>query len=487
MTRTLTTSTTDRRKLLTSGLAAGLLAASGLSIASTPRVGGRLRAALPGAKASDTWDARLGFGLFMQAIGQGAVFDCLTEVSADGSLRGELATNWEASRDARKWVFDLRKGVRFHNGAVFDSASVVETLRMHMQAGPSGAAWSVVSNIESVRAIGPHQVQFSLHTGNADFPYLLSDRHLILYPAGQIAEAMRDGIGTGLFRVAVFEPGERFVGWRMADHYKDGNAGWFDQIEILAAENPEDRLALLTSGRVDVIGQVDPSHAAAVDASSDLKLASTPGNQHISLDLPNEGAFADETTRQAFRFAVDRNAALFDGVHGYGQPGFDSPIGPFNQNFGWSQPDFDPKHAASLLQNVGPVGLQIETQSAVPLSFASSIWPSLLAVGFVQSTTSKVTARMSSGRVTEDWALQSMQLDPGSEQLRRQAMATFDSSHRSELYTQIQRDLRQSSRVVIPVFTNFLHAVSNRLAQPGTLGNVWPLDNARFAERWWFS
>ena len=69
-------------------------------------------------------------GLFMQVAVQGAVFDTLTEVSGDGTLRGELATAWRSERSATRWVFDLRPNVTFHNGAVFSAADVVASLEL---------------------------------------------------------------------------------------------------------------------------------------------------------------------------------------------------------------------------------------------------------------------------------------------------------------------------------------------------------------------
>ena len=75
---------------------------------------------------------------------------------ADGALKGELATGWQASADARLWVFDLRKEVRFHDGTAFDAQSVVESIQLHLDAGPSSAGWHLVSNIDAVRASGPY-------------------------------------------------------------------------------------------------------------------------------------------------------------------------------------------------------------------------------------------------------------------------------------------------------------------------------------------
>lgn len=95
----MTRSLMDRRALFASGAAAALLAATGVSAASMPKAGGRLRMALSGAARSDTWGQ--GEGLFMQVARQGLIFDTLTEIAADGTLRGELATAWQGSADGR--------------------------------------------------------------------------------------------------------------------------------------------------------------------------------------------------------------------------------------------------------------------------------------------------------------------------------------------------------------------------------------------------
>lgn len=484
------TQTTDRRKLLTSGLAAGLLAASGLSITARPRIGGRLRAALPGATSFDTWDARKGFGLFMAAASQGAVFDCLTEVAADGSLRGELATSWQASRDAKTWVFDLRKGVTFHNGMAFNNASVAESIQLHIDAGTAGAGWHLVSNIDQIRLIGTSQVQFTLHSGNADFPYLLSDRHLIMYPAGNVAEAMRYGIGTGIYRVAKFEAGRRFLGWRVSDHYKDGAAGWFDQIEFLAVNDPSQRLALMQSARVDAAAQIDPMDASTVESAQSLRLFSIPGNQHVAIDTSE----LDETARLALKSSLDREDILLSGLNGYGHVGHDSPIGPFNQFYQpQSTTGFDADKSLSLLKSAGidGIGINLGTLAGVPAALGLAVWQSLSLGGFAKGRDANVKIDLWSGRATEDWMLgANSSLGGYSDEidgLRAQARVEFDSNRRADLYAQLQNHLRESSPVVIPVFANFLQATSARIAEPITQGNLWPMDNARFAERWWLS
>ena len=170
----------DRRRLLTSGAAAAVFAASGMAGLALPKRGGLLRAGLSGGSPADTWDGRRHRGLFMIAAAQGAVFDTLTEVAPDGSLRGELATQWQASADARVWTLDLRRDVVFHNGKSFSAEDVIASLRLHLDPKAASPARPLVAMITDMRATASHQVRFKLPRGNADFPYLLADYHLLM-------------------------------------------------------------------------------------------------------------------------------------------------------------------------------------------------------------------------------------------------------------------------------------------------------------------
>ncbi|NDV49891.1 ABC transporter substrate-binding protein [Salipiger sp. PrR003] len=507
-----------RRRVLQSALAAAVLGASGLAgaaaVAGATR-GGYFRAALGGARGTDSWDARTHAGLFMSAAAQGAVFDTLTEVAAGGALRGELATGWSASPDARVWTFDLRPGVRFHNGKAFGAEDVLASLALHRDA--ASPARPIVAEIEEMRATAPHQVQFTLATGNADFPYLLADYHLLIYPAGQIAEAMARGIGTGLYRVERFEPGRRFIGHRVAEHYKDGRAGWFDGVDFLAMNDPRDRLEAMRSGRVDAIDRLPAAEAAALQAEPRFTVQSLAGNQHYGFALRTDLApFADPHLRQALKAAVDREAMVAEVLHGHGSIGQDSPIGPANPYFAALEPQgFDPDRARWHLAQAGHERIalpmlvseaafdgagraaELYRESAAQAGIALELrrlppethWPRDSA-GF--------RAGGWSGRATEDWAFSTVLTEAapwnatrgGSGRfgtLLREARAEFDSTRRAELYAEMQRISRDEGGLILPMYANHLQAHSARIATPKRVGAMRAMDDSRMAERWWMA
>lgn len=227
----------DRRALFASAAAAALLAATGVS-AGAPRRGGRLRMALSGASRSDDWQA--GNGLFMQIARQGMVFDTLTEVAADGTLRAELAIDWQPTEAARIWTFDLRRGVRFHDGAPLTAADAVESLR------------SVVAG--EIESRGRHRIRIALDRPAADLPLILARPDYVIRPA----HAPDAGIGSGLYRVRRFTPGQQLLADRVPHHYKDGIAGWFEQVELTSIPAESVRGQALGEYLVDAVDLAAP-------------------------------------------------------------------------------------------------------------------------------------------------------------------------------------------------------------------------------------
>lgn len=212
----------DRRALFASGAAAALLAAAGVTAQSRPKRGGRLRIAL----------ARDGDSL--GALARGAVFDTLTEVAPDGVLRGELATGWHSSPDARRWEFALREAVSFHNGRALTAADAAVSVHL------PGATL--------IEAAAPHRLVIELAAGNPHLPYLLSAPDHAIGPDGDL-EA---GIGTGLYVRARHEAGRNFLAQRAKDHFRGNQAGWADTIDAITIPDAAVRAEALLDGFVDI-------------------------------------------------------------------------------------------------------------------------------------------------------------------------------------------------------------------------------------------
>ncbi|NKW91171.1 ABC transporter substrate-binding protein [Rhodobacteraceae bacterium R_SAG9] len=495
----------SRRSLLTTGAAAGVLAASGLALAAaTPKAGGTLRAVLSGGRTRDTWDARTHDSLFMMAACHGAVFDCLTEIGPDGALRGELAESWTASADARVWTFDLRKDVQFHNGKAFVAQDVLETFALHMGQHTSPVE-PLLRGVSELKAVGSHQVQFTLHAPNADFPYLLSDYHMVIYPAGYVELAMQNGIGTGLYKVEEFLPGQTLRARRVPNHYKGEKAGFFEALHFVNETDPSARLNVLLERDADVAGQIAPTHARQIAAHKNLTLQNLAGNQHYSFAIGGRlDAQQADAVRRAVKFGLDRPAFVQLSLLGYGQVGWDTPIGPANPYFS-NQSElvrYDPEQAKALLKSAGIERLSLGVSPQSMRDFApvlETFGTQMAQIGLrveIAQDPSAASLHFSAGRATEDWAMstylakggmwnQAKWQDRHADELLSVARSEMDTQKRQGVYGELQRLVQRDGSLVVPAFANHLQATSDKIGTPKTIGAQYALDNARFAERWW--
>jgi peptide/nickel transport system substrate-binding protein len=511
----------NRRGVLKAGAAAGLVASTGtMAFADGPKRGGTLRLGLAGANTSDSWDGRTHSDSYMTVMGHGCVFDCLTEIAADGSLKGELAESWEASADAKIWTFNLRQGVKFHNGKDFNADDVIASLNMHTAEGAKSAAKPIVAAITEMKKITDHQIQMTLAAGNADFAYLLSDYHILIYPAGMEEEAIAKGIGTGLYEVVSFDPGVRCVTKRVADHYKGDSAGFFDSIEAIAINDSNARQTAMMTGQVDAINRVDNKAEALYKANPNVAISEVTGNQHFTFPmLTNLSPFDNIHVRKALKHALNRQEMVDKILLGHGAVGNDHPIGPANQYYASDLPQnsYDPDKAKFHLKEAGLDSLSVD------LSAANAAFPGAIDAAQLYQASAKAggininvvqepddgywsnvwlkkpwCACYWSGRPTEDWMFSSAYEtgvpwnDNHWENARFQellltARAELDSDKRRDMYHEMQALCSSEGGTVVPMYANYVDAHSTKVMHAEKVGNNFQMDGSRLCERWWFA
>ncbi|MEM8576521.1 MAG: peptide ABC transporter substrate-binding protein [Pseudomonadota bacterium] len=212
----------DRRALFASGAAAALLAASGVSAQARPQRGGRLRAALS-AVAGEGW-ADAAPSLFRQ-IARHAVHEGLTEIAADGTLRGNLAEVWDSPDQGRTWHFTLR-AARWHDGSDVTPAQVAAALGGAVHKG---------------------RVVLTATPADAALPFRMAQ------PDALIAHPENPLLGTGLYTLNRYEAGRRAILDRVEAHPRADQAGWADVADLSGITAPATRLEALLHDMVDVI------------------------------------------------------------------------------------------------------------------------------------------------------------------------------------------------------------------------------------------
>ena len=516
-----------RREFMGRALALGATTAMATSLAdtaaraATPNKGGTFRMGLTGAGSGDSMDPAQILDSYMINVSFGQLRNCLTEIDQNNQLVGELAESWEASDDASVWTFKIRDGVEFHNGKTLDATDVVESINHHRGEDSKSAAKGIIANIENVTGDGKNTVTFTLSGGSADFPYIMSDYHLGICPAK--AEGGIDwesGVGTGGYMLKEFEPGVRTLTARNPNYWKEG-FGHFDEIVSLFISDVTARTSALQTGEIDGMQNVDLKTIHLLKRQPNVQVFHTTGNQHITLPMfTDQAPFDNNDLRLALKYAIDRNEWLRVILKGYGELGNDYPIGPANQFR--ARPDeipqrtYDPDKAKHHLKKAGydsidlkfhaaatafegavdagllyaerarPAGINIEVVREVDDGYWSNVWMQKPWV-----------ASYWGGRPTEDWMFSQVystgadwnETHFANEQFMKllvEGRAELDQEKRRQIYVDMQRILHDQGGAVIPMFSAYVSAVSDKVQLPEKMASNWGFDGEKAAERWWY-
>ncbi len=259
------------------------------------------------------------------------VFETLVRLDRNGALLPGLAESWSASPDRRDWTFELRPDARFHAGIPCDAEAVRRHVRRWL-GDPDDAFIPAASRIESVEATGPRTVVFHLREP-FDLPYDLAiiNPMAVVGPLAERGQAPPVLDGTGPFRVAEFEPMERFLLARNDAYDGTRPASAAVELRLYPVASPRDAIGLWALRR----GQVDawiedwvpriPRRAAIelVRTDDGFVLERVPGSATLLLTFNADRApFSDADWRRRVAGAIDREALVRDVETGLGTPAY---------------------------------------------------------------------------------------------------------------------------------------------------------------------
>lgn len=445
------------------------------------------------------------------------MYNTLTEIAVDGSAIPELAERFESTPDARVWTFHLRQGVTFHNGKSLSADDVVASINHHLSKDSTSAAKTVLGDVASVSAKGNDTVVFELHSGNADFAYVVADYHLVIMPAKDGAADWQAGVGTSGYRLKSFEPGVRMDLERNPDYWKTGRAH-FASAELLAIADGAARVNALVTGQVDVINKVDLKTVALLKRNPSLVIEETKGAQHYTFPmLCDSNEFKNNDIRLAMKHAINRETLLASVLHGYGLVGNDHPIQPGSRfiNAALEQRTYDPDKSRFYLRKAGVESLKVRLQAS-DAAYTGAVDASVLfkeqarqagididvvrepADGFFSNvwmkqpfTTSfwysSLTAdRMFSIGYAKGAAWNETHWDnPRFNQLLTAARGEMNAPLRQEMYNEMQALCRDDGGAIVPLFASSVAARSNRVSHGPLTAPYGELDGLRLIERWW--
>jgi peptide/nickel transport system substrate-binding protein len=515
---------TTRREFLaetTALAAAGVIAPAFINEgakASTPKRGGRLRMGITDSSISDSLDPALSITIMQAVLTHGVLQNNLVEIDHEGNVVPELAESWESSPDASTWTFKLRKGVEFHNGKTLDAEDVVYSFNHHRGEDSKSGAKGIVASIDDIRADGKDTVVFTLSGGSADFPFIASEFHMSIFPAGtKTVDQHNMGIGTGPYMLQSYDAGVGALATRNPNYWKSGRAH-FDEVELIAISDMNARTVALKAGDVDIINRAERRTIHLLRETPGINVVQSNGTQHYTMPMRTIAApFDNNDMRLALKYAVDRQAMLDMLLRGTGVLGNDHPISRANRyHADLPQREYDPDRAKFHLKKAGESNISLELYAS-EAAFAGAVDAATLYrehaakggidIKVVRTPTDGYwndvwmkkpwVTGFWFGRPTEDMMFSTAYAAGAAwndshweherfNKLLVEARAQLDTNKRAEMYAEMQLIVRDEGGVVVPVFADFLMAASSKLDHGPVASNT-EMDGLRIPERWWFA
>ncbi|MEP4198527.1 MAG: ABC transporter substrate-binding protein [Aliishimia sp.] len=251
-----------------------------------------------------------------------------------GAIVPALATEWGPSEaNPNIWVFKLRSGVTFHDGATFDSEDVKFSLDRAMT--DDSDYKELLASVKEVRATDAMTIEIETNGPNPIMPNNLTNMFMMDktwaeannavkvqdFEGGEDTFAAKNANGTGPYKLVSREPDVKTV-LSIHEGYwgKDEFPLQVTEIIYTPIQNAATRVAALLSGEVDFIQDVPVQDLSRVSGTDGLDVRTAPQNRVIffgmnqgDADLKNdsvEGAnpLADLRVRQAMSMAINRDA-----------------------------------------------------------------------------------------------------------------------------------------------------------------------------------
>jgi len=281
-------------------------------------------------------------------------YEGLTRYTRDYKIEPSLAVSWKQMSDTQ-WRFNLRKGVKFHDGSPFTADDVVFSFGRIKQ--PQGTNQVYVTGINEVKKIDDYTVDFILAGPTPILLRNIVDFRIVSkawaeknrsqnvqdYTKKEETYASRNTNGTGPYLIKSWEPDKQIV--------FTANKGWWGKLDgnvtdviYTPIKSDQTRVSALLSGDVDLVTDLPTQDVDRL--RKDAKLKVLDGHEvrtiFIGMDqfrdelqysnVKGKNPFKDVRVRKALNLAVDRDAIrrvtmgglsipagimVAPGVHGY--------------------------------------------------------------------------------------------------------------------------------------------------------------------------
>ena len=290
------------------------------------------------------------------------------------NLTPDLAESYSVSDDGMTYTFNLRQGVKFHNGRELTSDdikySIERSVNPETQSPGAGFFWSIdgfdsmssgsANNLSGISTPDKHTVVIKLSQPDATFLHVVAINFSFAVPKEEIEKYGQDfathPVGTGAYKLKEWVLGQRVVFEKNSEYFKAG-VPKLDEIEFQVGLEPNVALLKLQKGEVDILGDgIPPAKYLDVVNDPNNKDLIVIGDQlhtgYLTINV-NIAPLDNVKVRQAINMAINKDR-IIQIINGRASPA-NQPLPPampgYDNNYkGYA---YDPDGAKKLLAEAG--------------------------------------------------------------------------------------------------------------------------------------
>ena len=247
----------------------------------------------------------------------GQMYEALYQLDEiNGGYKARLATDYSVSDDGLTWTFDIRQGVKFHNGDTLTAKDVAFSYNRAKEAAVLQAFLAKVASVEA-----PDDYTFVVHLSQPVAAFLNQCTNVFIINEREVTEQGEEfgtklaSVGTGPYKMTTFVSS---TGWSF-DAFPDywGGEAKIKHINYVVVSNTSAALIALENGELDFL-TVAATDLSIVKDNAKFVIETVPAN-HVSYIFLNwmRGPLENDKVRYAIAHAIDKeamNIAAFEGL-----------------------------------------------------------------------------------------------------------------------------------------------------------------------------
>ena len=248
------------------------------------------------------------------------IYEPLVRTDTELNIIPALAETWAFSDDGMQLTFNLRQGVKFHDGSDFTAEDVIASYERILDEETGSAARSQLLSVESMESPDDYTLVLNLSLPDVPLVAALTSVNLVIMSSDVIAndDPNVDVVGTGPFALDSWDAEQKTLLSANTDYWGEGP--YLDGIEIRIIPEEATIMAALRAGEIDFALLNDPLIATLLVDQDGVVLHRTPDlSYHVMQLQPTREPLDKLEVRQAISCAINRQEIVDVAAFGEGQ------------------------------------------------------------------------------------------------------------------------------------------------------------------------